>query len=246
MARTNDINSATAQFFVNLVDNDFLDHAGPGNYGYAVFGKVTSGMDVIDQIAKVATTNRMGHQNVPAADVIITKARAKREAELAAAAGPMDDSSASSPPFSLRRCPCGDALDGPWYSAFMLDAALDASRDGRTNYHTDYRPVDLEQISPHAAVAVIASEDQLFPFHTGFDFKSIREAIRRNEAQANKRRPQHRGGSTITQQVAKNLFLWSGRSYVRKGPRSVFHAAHRTHLAEGTHPRGLSQRRAVR
>jgi len=110
----------------------------------------------------------------------------------------------------------------PWYSAFMLDAALEASRGGRTNYHTDYRPVDLEQISPHAAVAVIASEDQLFPFHTGFDFKSIREAIRRNEKQANKRRPHIRGGSTITQQVAKNLFLWSGRSYVRKGLEAYF------------------------
>jgi cyclophilin family peptidyl-prolyl cis-trans isomerase len=77
MARTNEINSATAQFFVNLVDNDFLDHSGASNYGYAVFGKVTSGMDVIDKIAKVATTNRSGHQNVPAADVVITKASRK-------------------------------------------------------------------------------------------------------------------------------------------------------------------------
>src|SRR5690348_12770128 len=76
MARTNDINSATAQFFVNLVDNDFLDHA-PGNYGYAVFGRVTSGMDVIDSIAKVQTTTRSGHQNVPAADVVITKVSRK-------------------------------------------------------------------------------------------------------------------------------------------------------------------------
>ena len=78
MARTNVVDSATAQFFVNLVDNDFLDHAGPSNYGYAVFGKVTSGMDVIDQIAKVATTNRAGHQNVPATDVVITKASSKK------------------------------------------------------------------------------------------------------------------------------------------------------------------------
>ena len=78
MARTNVVDSATAQFFVNLVDNEFLDHAGPSNYGYAVFGKVTSGMDVIDQIAKVATTNRAGHQNVPAADVVITKASNKK------------------------------------------------------------------------------------------------------------------------------------------------------------------------
>jgi peptidyl-prolyl cis-trans isomerase A (cyclophilin A) len=76
MARTNDVNSATAQFFINLVDNDFLDHA-PGNYGYAVFGKVTSGMDVIDSIAKVSTTNRSGHQNVPAEDVVITKVSRK-------------------------------------------------------------------------------------------------------------------------------------------------------------------------
>jgi monofunctional biosynthetic peptidoglycan transglycosylase len=110
----------------------------------------------------------------------------------------------------------------PWYSAFMLDAALDASRQGKTNYHTDYRWANLEQISPHAAVAVIASEDQLFPFHAGFDFKSIREAIRRNEAQANRRRPRIRGGSTISQQVAKNLFLWSGRSYLRKGLEAYF------------------------
>ena len=110
----------------------------------------------------------------------------------------------------------------PWYSAFMLDAALEARRDGRPNYQTDYRWVDLEQISPHAAVAVIASEDQLFPFHAGFDFKSIREAIRRNEAQASRRRPHIRGGSTISQQVAKNLFLWSGRSYLRKGLEAYF------------------------
>lgn len=110
----------------------------------------------------------------------------------------------------------------PWYSAFMLDAALDASRNGRADYRTDYRWADLEQISPHAAVAVIASEDQLFPFHAGFDFKSIREAIRRNEAQASRRRPRIRGASTISQQVAKNLFLWSGRSYLRKGLEAYF------------------------
>ena len=78
MARTNVVDSATAQFFVNLVDNDFLDHSGPGNYGYAVFGKVTSGMDVVDKIAQVATTNRAGHQNVPAADVVITRASTKK------------------------------------------------------------------------------------------------------------------------------------------------------------------------
>ncbi|HEU4780337.1 MAG TPA: monofunctional biosynthetic peptidoglycan transglycosylase [Steroidobacteraceae bacterium] len=110
----------------------------------------------------------------------------------------------------------------PWYSAFMLGATLDASRTGKTNYQTDYRWVDLEQISPHAAVAVIAAEDQFFPFHMGFDFKSIRDAVRSNEAQSKKRRARVRGASTISQQVAKNLFLWSGRSYVRKGLEAYF------------------------
>ena len=110
----------------------------------------------------------------------------------------------------------------PWYSAFMLDAALDASRADKKNYRTDYRWVDLERISPHAAVAVIAAEDQFFPFHMGFDLNSIREAIRHNEKQANKKRPRIRGASTLTQQVAKNLFLWSGRGYVRKGLEAYF------------------------
>ena len=74
MARTNDINSATAQFFVNLVDNDFLDHK-PGNYGYAVFGRVTEGMDVIDGIAQVRTGRRKGHDDVPVEDVSVISAR---------------------------------------------------------------------------------------------------------------------------------------------------------------------------
>ena len=76
MARTNDINSATSQFFVNLKDNDFLDHK-PGSsstYGYAVFGKVSEGMDVIDKIAKVKTGSRRGHQDVPVEDVLVTRA----------------------------------------------------------------------------------------------------------------------------------------------------------------------------
>jgi monofunctional biosynthetic peptidoglycan transglycosylase len=110
----------------------------------------------------------------------------------------------------------------PWYSAFMLDAALDARSAGKTNYRTDYRWADLEQISPHAAVAVIAAEDQFFPFHTGFDFKSIREAVRTNEKQAARKRPRVRGASTISQQVAKNLFLWPGRSYLRKALEAYF------------------------
>jgi cyclophilin family peptidyl-prolyl cis-trans isomerase len=74
MARTNDINSATSQFFVNLVDNDFLDNK-PGSYGYAVFGKVVSGMDVIDAIAKVKTGRKGHHDDVPVEAVVITSAK---------------------------------------------------------------------------------------------------------------------------------------------------------------------------
>lgn len=70
MARTSDVHSATAQFFINLVDNDFLNHQ-PGNYGYAVFGRVTAGMDVIDAIAAVPTTRRRGHGDVPVDEVVI-------------------------------------------------------------------------------------------------------------------------------------------------------------------------------
>ncbi|HEX2585040.1 MAG TPA: peptidylprolyl isomerase [Steroidobacteraceae bacterium] len=73
MARTNDINSATCQFFINLVDNDFLDNK-PGSYGYAVFAKVTSGMDVIDEIAKVKTGRRSGHADVPVEAIVVTSA----------------------------------------------------------------------------------------------------------------------------------------------------------------------------
>ncbi|MEO8313877.1 MAG: peptidylprolyl isomerase [Pseudomonadota bacterium] len=74
MARTNDINSATSQFFVNLADNDFLNNS-PGNYGYAVFGKVSEGLDTIDLIAKERTARRKGHDDVPATDIVIISAK---------------------------------------------------------------------------------------------------------------------------------------------------------------------------
>jgi peptidyl-prolyl cis-trans isomerase A (cyclophilin A) len=74
MARTNDINSASAQFFINLADNAFLDHK-PGNFGYAVFGRVVDGMDVIDKIAAVKTGRRHGHDDVPVDAVVVTAAR---------------------------------------------------------------------------------------------------------------------------------------------------------------------------
>ena len=75
MARTSDPHSATSQFFINLKDNDFLDHRGQTNqgWGYCVFGQVTDGMDVVKAIAKVATTSRRGHQDVPVENIIIEK-----------------------------------------------------------------------------------------------------------------------------------------------------------------------------
>lgn len=80
-----------------------------------------------------------------------------------------------------------------------------------------YQWVDWENISPQLALAVVAAEDQKFPHHWGFDFQSIGDAIQ--ERRTNKRL---RGASTITQQTAKNLFLWDGRSFVRKGFEAWF------------------------
>jgi peptidyl-prolyl cis-trans isomerase B (cyclophilin B) len=76
MARTNDPHSATAQFFINVADNEFLNHTAPSaqGWGYAVFGKVVSGNDVVDKIAAVKTGQRGGHGDVPKDDVILTKA----------------------------------------------------------------------------------------------------------------------------------------------------------------------------
>ena len=74
MARTNDPNSATSQFFINVKDNDFLNYAGENRPGYAVFGRVVDGMDTVTKIKKVATTTMGPHQNVPATPVVIEKA----------------------------------------------------------------------------------------------------------------------------------------------------------------------------
>lgn len=78
--------------------------------------------------------------------------------------------------------------------------------------------VDRDEISMEAKLAVIAAEDQLFPDHSGFDWKSIKKAMKYNE-----RKPGRvRGASTISQQVAKNVFLWQGKSFIRKGLEAYF------------------------
>jgi len=74
MARTSDVDSATAQFFINLKDNDFLDH-GARDFGYAVFGRVVDGMGVVDKIAATPTTSRKGQRDVPVEPIVIHSAR---------------------------------------------------------------------------------------------------------------------------------------------------------------------------
>jgi monofunctional biosynthetic peptidoglycan transglycosylase len=104
----------------------------------------------------------------------------------------------------------------PPVSAYMIEARTQAMAEGDRTYRTDYEWVKLEHISPHAAIAVVASEDQQFPFHAGFDLKSIRESVRASE-----KGKKLRGASTISQQVAKNMFLWNG-GFVRKGIEAWF------------------------
>jgi monofunctional biosynthetic peptidoglycan transglycosylase len=104
----------------------------------------------------------------------------------------------------------------PPTSAFMLKQSI-ANLVSRQGAPIRYRWTGWAQISPSMRVAVVAAEDQKFPRHWGFDFESIAEAI---DDHGPRRRV--RGASTITQQVARNLFLWHRRSYVRKGLEAYF------------------------
>lgn len=99
----------------------------------------------------------------------------------------------------------------PPTSAFMVQKQI-AKWRGKSKSGVSYRWVKWEEIPRHLPLAVIAAEDQKFPTHNGFDLEGIAEARKRNE-----RGGKLRGGSTISQQVAKNLFLWPEKSYLRKG-----------------------------
>jgi monofunctional biosynthetic peptidoglycan transglycosylase len=105
----------------------------------------------------------------------------------------------------------------PVTSAFMLETRFEALARGDSGFHLRHTWVDRNRISAPAQLAVIASEDQKFPFHHGFDFNSIHDALREQEEGV-----RSRGASTLSQQTAKNLFLWGGRSYVRKGLEAWF------------------------
>ncbi|MCL1635316.1 monofunctional biosynthetic peptidoglycan transglycosylase [Luteimonas sp. SX5] len=100
----------------------------------------------------------------------------------------------------------------PPFSAFMFNRQLVAWTEGDWDFRLAHDARDLEDMSPYLPLALIASEDQNFIVHRGFDFKAIEKA-RKNNARGRR----VRGASTISQQVAKNLFLWSGRSWLRKG-----------------------------
>ncbi|MDI9278952.1 monofunctional biosynthetic peptidoglycan transglycosylase [Pantoea sp. EABMAA-21] len=97
------------------------------------------------------------------------------------------------------------------FSAVMVERQLGAWFSGRFDYvaHSDW--VSMDEISPWMALAVIASEDQKFPEHWGFDVDAIQKVLDNDGSE------QMRGASTLSQQTAKNLFLWDGRSWVRKG-----------------------------
>jgi monofunctional glycosyltransferase len=105
----------------------------------------------------------------------------------------------------------------PPYSAFMAEAQIAAWARRDSSYVFRHSWVDLKRISPNLPLAVVASEDQKFPEHWGFDVAAIEKAYALNQ-----RSHKVRGASTISQQVAKNLFLWSGRSYFRKGLEAYF------------------------
>lgn len=100
----------------------------------------------------------------------------------------------------------------PWFTSFMAIRQAEAVAAGDLSFRIAYDWRDLDEISPNLPVALVAAEDQLFSRHHGFDIEAIEKA-QKNNARGRK----VRGGSTISQQLAKNLFLWSGRSWVRKG-----------------------------
>ena len=105
----------------------------------------------------------------------------------------------------------------PPYSAFMAESQISAWASGDRAYVYRRTWANLDRISPNLALAVVASEDQKFPEHWGFDVEAIEKAY-----QLNRHSHHVHGASTISQQVAKNLYLWSGRSYFRKALEAWF------------------------
>ncbi len=107
----------------------------------------------------------------------------------------------------------------PPTSMMMTIQRSKAILNHRKDFRIDYRWVNWEKIAPHLPLSIIASEDQNFPIHHGFDLEAITDAVKTHMTGG-----RLRGASTITQQVAKNLFLWPGKSFLRKGIEAYFTA----------------------
>ncbi len=107
----------------------------------------------------------------------------------------------------------------PPVTLHMMLRRAEGGKAGKENPEIRYRYVSLEEMSEQLPLAVVTSEDQLFLQHNGFDFEAIWDAFKRNQDSK-----KIRGGSTISQQVAKNVFLWHGRSYLRKAVEAYFTA----------------------
>ena len=105
----------------------------------------------------------------------------------------------------------------PVTSAFMLERRLAAATHGERDFVLKYQWIPFNKVSSDLPIALVAAEDQKFPTHHGFDLQAIADAL--DEAEEGERL---RGASTISQQTAKNLFLWNGRSFVRKGLEAYF------------------------
>ena len=105
----------------------------------------------------------------------------------------------------------------PVTSAFMLERRLAAATHGERDFALKYQWIPLNKVSSDLPIALVAAEDQKFPTHHGFDLQAIADAL--DEAEEGERL---RGASTISQQTAKNLFLWNGRSFVRTGLEAYF------------------------
>lgn len=105
----------------------------------------------------------------------------------------------------------------PLTSLFMLERRIEATAEHDGDFRLQYRWTPIDQVSPNLPIALVAAEDQKFPNHHGFDVDAIQDALADADDGA-----RLRGASTISQQVAKNLFLWNGRSFVRKGFEAYF------------------------
>lgn len=104
----------------------------------------------------------------------------------------------------------------PFFSSIMLQRQIEAFLDGEFKFIKNSW-INYDEVSMYVPLALIAAEDQNFPNHYGFDFEQIKKALKENA-----HRKRIRGASTISQQLAKNLFLWEGKSFIRKGIEAYF------------------------